>query len=228
MNVTSFGSCRQHSLAHNFYLSKIQEELTYPHYTKEVIQAIEYCKNIHQYDNEYTKICFRSGVLNKKPIENHQEMIDQFNNTDIFFVEIASRLQYKWNGFYVHHILSEEEYKFYDREKVEISDLTDEEIESDLLRIRELLSPKPFIVVSHFYTKKIGKRYELVELLRKLTTKHNIPFIDPMDHLSQYDLRQVFLMEPVLSHYTDYGHKLISQVYKNEVEKVMREHQVNQ
>ena len=125
------------------------------------------------------------------------------------------------NGFYLHHILSEESYNFYDRQNIEISDLTDNEIEEDLLKIRDLLSPKPFIVVSHFYTRKTGKRYELVELLRNLTTKHNIPFIDPMDHLSQYDPRIIFLMEPVLSHYTDFGHKLISQVYKNVIGQVM-------
>jgi hypothetical protein len=168
-------------------------------------------------------MCFRSGVLNKKPIQNHQHLIEQFNNTDIFLVEIASRLQYKWNGFYLHHILSEESYNFYDRENIEISDLTDNEIEEDLLKIRDLLSPKPFIVVSHFYTRESGKRYELVQLLRSLTTKHNIPFIDPMDFLSQYDPRIIFEIEPVLSHYTNFGHKLISQVYKDKIDQVMKD-----
>ena len=59
MKVTSFGSCRQYSLGNHFDLTHIQEELTYPHYSKEIIQAIEYCKGYQKYDNDLTKYCFR-------------------------------------------------------------------------------------------------------------------------------------------------------------------------
>ena len=46
MKITIFGSCRQQALGKYYSTTSIQESLTYPHYTKEIIQAIEYCKGI--------------------------------------------------------------------------------------------------------------------------------------------------------------------------------------
>jgi hypothetical protein len=224
MKVTSFGSCRQYSLGNNFQLTSIQEELTYPHYSKEIIQAIEYCKNIHTYSNDLTKFCFRTGILNKSPITKQQHIMKEFEETDIFVVEIASRIQYQWNGLYVHHILSEPQYGFSDIPSIKISDLTDEEIEADILKIRDLLAPKPFIAVSYIYTRTTGKRYELVQLLKNICTKHNIPFIDPSASLSAYSPSIIYRPEPVLAHYTEEGNKLIANIYKDYINSVMKEY----
>jgi len=46
MKLTILGSCRQDSLYSYFDVTNIKEKLTYPHYSKEIIQAIEFCKNI--------------------------------------------------------------------------------------------------------------------------------------------------------------------------------------
>ena len=44
--ITILGSCRQESLYKNYNITSIQKNISYPHYTKEIIQAIEYCKGI--------------------------------------------------------------------------------------------------------------------------------------------------------------------------------------
>ena len=43
--ITILGSCRQLSILKYFNVSFIQEELNYPHYTKEILQQIIYLKN---------------------------------------------------------------------------------------------------------------------------------------------------------------------------------------
>ena len=53
MKITIFGSCRQ-VIEQEFVISKIQEELTYPHYSKEIIQAIEFCKGISNIPEDIT------------------------------------------------------------------------------------------------------------------------------------------------------------------------------
>ena len=45
--VTIFGSCRQYSIKEIYKCTDIQEEISYPHYTKEVLQIIDYLKNIN-------------------------------------------------------------------------------------------------------------------------------------------------------------------------------------
>jgi hypothetical protein len=63
MLVTVFGSCRQSSIRDYFNTTNIQDTLTFPHYTKEVIQAISYCKGISNIKLEDTTICFSWGIL---------------------------------------------------------------------------------------------------------------------------------------------------------------------
>ena len=212
LNITTFGSCRQESLKKYYNITNIQQNLTYPHYTKEIIQAIELCKKINT--NLDTKICFRTGILNKQSISCDFE--DQFNLTDVFVVEIASRVSYEYNGMYVHHILTESEYGFDDISNIKTRIQTDSEIENDLYRIRELLYPKPFLIVSHLYTRKTGKRYELIELLRDLTSKMNIPFMSPSDILST----DCYQDEPTLMHFNEIGHTLIGKEYLEKIEEI--------
>ena len=215
--VTILGSCRQHSLKDYYDITSIQERLTYPHYTKEIIQTIEYCKGISKFDNKFTKYAFRTGILDKKEILYQKELQQEFESTDLFVVEIASRISYGWNSLYVHHILAEEEYGFHDISNINQRDLSDEEIESDILKIKEYLFPKKIIIVSHVATRKSGKRYELVKLLERICFKHAIPFINPAQELSNapnlYENDTAF-------HYTQRGHEEICKVYNRHIETV--------
>ncbi len=215
MKVSVFGSCRQDSISRNFTVSAVKDALTYPHYTKEILQAIRYCKGIFPHDNSMTQYCFRTGILEKRPILCQSFLQKEFEESAVVVVEIASRLCYEWNGLYVHHILTEEPYGFHDRANIQIRSLSDTEIAEDLLAIQDLVFPKKLVVVSHIHTRTSGKRYELIQLLETLTTNLQIPFINPSVALAQYSTAEIYVDEPLLSHYTPFGHTCISQVYKS-------------
>ena len=213
MKATIFGTCRQQSIKDNIKLSSIQENLTYPYNTRELIQAIRFCKGDFFINKDYTKLCFRSGILKNSSL-NQEEFINEYNSSDFFLLEIPSRSYHMYNNYVVHQIL--------DISGVTKHILSDEEVERDILTIKDLLYPKPFIIVSHIYTYKYGERYSFVKLLEKLTNKYNIPFINPMDTLERYPFEHIFVNESKVSHYTDYGHKIIKEVYLNEIEKILK------
>lgn len=212
MKITILGSCRQDSLYTLYPVTSIRNELTYPHYSSEIVQAIEFCKGISTIPPEMTQHVFRSGILGKYQI-NPQRFYDEFNNTELFVIEIASRISYMYNGWYVHHILGEQQYGFKHISDIIQRDLTDEEIEADLIKIKTLLSPKKIMVVSHIYTRTTGKRYELVKLLEKICSKHTIPFFDPSVQLKDSDQEKLYVNEALLSHYTPYGHSEVAIQY---------------
>lgn len=207
--VTVYGSCRQHSIKNT---TCILEELTYPHYSSEILQAIRYCK----YNNispENTQHCFRTGLLCKRSV-NYHNIKSAFDCTDIFIIEIASRKSYMWNNLFMHHIAIEDAYNFYDRKNVQVKRETDEEIEQNLIDIRKELHPKPFIVISHITTYNHGERYELTKLLEKLTDKMDIPFLNPTILLNKFPVESIMTIEPTNVHYNQNGHAIISSYYE--------------
>jgi len=206
MKITIFGSCRQ-VIDQDFIVSKIQGELTYPHYSKEIIQAIEFCKGISNIPEDITRYIFRTGILKKKTLSSN-DFLDDFNTTDLFIVEIASIICYKYKDYYAHHILETE------TNNIQKYNLTDYEIEEDIIKIKNLLSPKKLIICSHIYTRTHGKRYELVQLLKKICLKYSIPFFDPIEQLSEENLNLILnLNEPVLAHFTSVGNDIIKKKY---------------
>jgi hypothetical protein len=212
MKITIFGSCRQDSLYDHYKITNIKNNLTYPHYSKEVVQAIEFCKGISTISPTLTKSIFRSGILSRT-IMHPGHFTADFMSTDLFVIEIASRISYNYNGYYAHHILSEPQYGCPDISNIIVRDLTDGEIEEDILRIKGLLHPKPFIIVGHIYTRKTGKRYELVQLLKRLCSIHNIPFFDPVIETAGLLPEKLYHKEDTLAHYSHYGHSIIGKKY---------------
>jgi hypothetical protein len=150
------------------------------------------------------------GLLEKSTI-TPTSFTDQYNKTDMFVVEISSRIAYRYQGFFAHHIITESPYGFHDRQNIQQYDLTDQEIENDIVYLKDLLNPKPLLIVSHIYTRKAGKRYELVQVLKDICTRHSIPFFDPSDYLG--DTVGVYVNEPVLAHFTQKGHDLVGKKY---------------
>ena len=218
MKLTILGSCRQDSLYHMFPVTPIRDSLTYPHYTKEVIQALEFCQGISPIPRELTRSLFRTGILSKKTLEPSW-FFEDFFTTDVFVIEIASRITYMYKGFYAHHIVTEPQYGFPDPENVVQGISTDEEIEADLIRIKDLLRSKKYMIVSHIYTRQTGKRYELVKLLERLCARHAIPFFDPVVRSGLLP-DGIYKEEALLSHYTDYGHTQIAPHYKKFIESL--------
>jgi len=222
--VTILGSCRQTPIKKYFKTTNILDELNYPHYTKEILQQIRYLKykNIPE---ELTKFCFRSGLLThcKMGISEtkYNSLKNEYDNTTFFLVEIASRLTYKWNDLYLHHIATDQD-GFMDKENIILSELTDAEIEEDLIQIRNELYPKPFMVISHFATYDSGKRYGLIQLLKNLCEKLNIPFFNQSELLTKYG-SGILIKEPVLAHYTIQGNEYAGLEMYNRITQIKKD-----
>jgi hypothetical protein len=220
--VTIFGSCRQTGIKNYTEVTNILEHLNYPHYTKEILQQIRYLK-YKNIPNDLTKYCFRDGLLSQctREISNdkYEYLKNQFDNTTFFLIEIASMICYKWSNLYMHHIAEEDQYQFYDRHNIKKEDLTHEEIEKDIVQIRNELYPKPFMIISHFATYTKGKRYELIKLLENICTKYNIPFFNQTDIIEKYGI-DVILKEPVLAHYNQETLHKVGEFLANKIRDV--------
>lgn len=229
--ITIFGSCRQLSVGAHLPTTDIMNGLNYPHYTKEILQEIKYLKTRHMSDHE-ANVCFRSGLLGQ-PMSNekYEHFKAQFDSSTIFLVEIASRICYEWNtsshnqAHYMHHIATEDQYGFYDRANIRTRDLSDEEIEEDIIQIRNELYPRPFIIISHFSTYNHGKRYELVQLLNRLCKNYNIPFINQSDIVR--DNPHFLENEPVLAHYNAEGNAYVGSLLFQKINEVRRDIRMN-
>lgn len=223
--VTIFGSCRQIPINNYLNVSPILDGLNYPHYTKEILQEIRYLK-YKNIPNILTKYCFRSGLLSGctkeiSDLEFHY-LNNEFNNTTFFLIEIASRITYKWNNLYLHHIAEDKKYNFTNINEITKEESTDEEIENDIIQIRNELYPKPFIIITHFATYTTGKRYELIKLLENICQKYNIPYINQSNIIKEKGL-DILINEPVLAHYTSEGGKYIGKVLYDKINEVKQQ-----
>ena len=67
--ITILGSCRQDSLYKKYNITSIKNGLSYPHYSKEVLQVIKYCIN-DDLKPEETMI-FRTPILRNSPYKTN-------------------------------------------------------------------------------------------------------------------------------------------------------------
>lgn len=222
MKITILGSCRQHSLRNDYSVTDIQEKISYPHYTKEVLEVINFCKfgNLSEEETLYT---FRTAIINSKPIYFTEELKNDFNSSDIYVIEIASKIKYQYNNKYLHHISVYDNYKLSIKNDIIESIQTKEEIEEDIIKIRDLLN-KPIIIVSHLVTRDYGERYILKLWLEEICTKHNILFIDPIKEIKKKNINtnldEIFVEQKKIAHYNEYGHKIIKEIYKDYINKL--------
>jgi hypothetical protein len=207
--ITIFGSCRQDSVYDIFDVTSIKNELSYPHYLKEIIECIEFCsKKDSDISDEMAKMIFRSGLLNCEI--DREKIVKEFEITDVFLIEIASRIEYKYNGHYAHHIITN-----CNNLDVEIKCSSDNDISFDLNKLKFLLK-KPFIVIGHIYTYERGNRYDLVQFLENECKNLNIPFINPAKQFKSmgYNLSDFVQKEDIIAHYNTEGHEIIKKVYE--------------
>lgn len=215
--VTILGSCRQHPIRNWLNVTSIQDSLDYPHYSKEILQEIKYLK-YHNIPIEDTKYIFRNGLLSncKEPISNElfTTLQSEFFATDIFLVEIASRIDYKWRTYHLHHIAKDDSsYQFPYSDEIDVTLLSDEEIFSDLIEIKNELYPKPFIVISHFATYEHGRRYELIQFLKLACQILNIPFFDQSTIVSKYG--NSVLQDN--AHFSNYGNNIVGSILYDKI-----------
>ncbi len=210
--VTIFGSCRQDSIRNHFPVTRIRDGLTYPHYTKEIIQAIRYCMGKIPAEDGI-KETFRNSLLGANLIAEKKMYFD-FKNTDLFVIEVASRLEYSDGKYYYHHIAFDNRTDISDtRNKSRIEDIrqrqsTLEEVESDIAEITELLN-KRVLFVSHISTEDKSTRAELTRTLESTCLKLGVNFLNVGELLKNYSIEEICEPEPTISHFTEFGHKVI-------------------
>jgi hypothetical protein len=220
ITVTVFGSCRQDSVYKDFDVTSIRDGLTYPHYTKEIIQAIKFC-NGSSPDSLLTAGVFRNTLLGLNT-SSRKKLSKDFRRTDVFLVEIASSLVYKSQGLYFHHIAKDftDDLNFnksiqdLELPAIEVCRQSTEEIEHDMDEIVALLHPKAVLFISHFSTKGEGVRADLAKVIREYSALRGFRFFDPTVLLENYELKDLVIEEPVISHFSEFGHKILSYRYK--------------
>jgi hypothetical protein len=213
MLSTIFGSCRQESFYEmpELNITGIRDNISYTHYTKEILEVIKFCKHGHISPEETTSV-FRTPIIKNQKLFFNDILKQNFINTRIFILEIASRTSYLYNGNYVHHILFDNE-NF--NKRIIVNKQTDEEIENDIIQIKYELNDRHMIIVGHIVTHYFGNRYELLTLLENICEKHNIYFINPVKELTKLGYKVKTLLMEDGTHYNDAGHAAIKQVYCN-------------
>ena len=197
--VTIFGSCRQDSIKNHFPVTRIRDGLTYPHYTKEIIQAIRYCMGRIPAEDGI-KDTFRNSLLGENLI-SEKKMYFDFKHTDLFVIEVASRLEYSDGRYYYHHIAFDNRTNINNtKNKSEVGDIlqrqsTLEEVESDIAEIIELLN-KRVLFVSHISTESNSTRAELTRMLEATCLKLGVNFLNVSELLMNYSIEEI--CEPCL------------------------------
>lgn len=214
MKLTILGSCRQDSLRKNYNCSAIQSYISYPHYTKEALEVIKFCI-FGNVTPEETIHIFRTPILTKMPLYPSMFWKNELESSDVFIIEIASKIAYEYNGHYMHHIATEEQYGIPIRDNILQRVQTKDEIETDILEIRDLLRNKPIIIVSHLVTYKRGERYMLAEWLEDICVRHKICFLNPVKEFQKRNIPidDLFEKESILAHYSHKGHAIINTIY---------------
>ena len=217
--VTIFGSCRQDSIYSHFRVSCIRDALTYPHYSKEIIQAIEYCKDT---EIKIPNWAFRNTQIGLK-LGSRLSLNRAFQKSDVFVIEIASMLEYIYEGVYLHHEvydnpLNNGSHLGIEKARILRREQTLSELSEDLEKIIELLNGKQVVFACHISTRSTGRRAELTRTLVDFCTDRGIPFFNPSEMLEYYNERDLFVQEPVLSHLSEFGHRIAGYRYKEIIE----------
>jgi len=216
--ITLFGSCRLDSL--NNYNNEIRNKISYTYDTKEILEVIKFLKFNHLSPEE-TIVTFRTPMMTKIPVY-HKELNEIIENTDIYVIEICGKKSYKYNNICVHSALAQFS-NDYIRERIIIDQQSDEEIETDIIKIIEYLNTKNIIIVSHITTDNISERYKLSNLLENICLKHNIYFINPVKEITKkgYNIYDLVINEPKIKHYNENGHKIIKEIYEEYINNII-------
>jgi hypothetical protein len=211
--VTVLGSCRQDSLYKLFRVSKVRDGLTYPHYANEILQLVKFLKgDIRSFKSPYV---FRNDSIGQKTISSRAAQ-SAYRSTDVFVLEIASRYEYRHWGEFVHHVAydnpdllpislrDEQALQKIDRRKQTFAELSEvlEEISFELLG-------KTVVIVTNIATRSGSERQDLNTFLSQYAKKMGYGFFDPSILLDEYALEEICVIEPVISHFTNFGHEVV-------------------
>jgi len=239
--ITILGSCRQHPIKNIFTVNNIQEEVNYSHNTKEILQTIYLVKKKLVFPKELQISTLRTPILNKKPI-NFEKIYKEYSQSKLIVIEIASskchEMNINNNIIQCHHIAYDKpsQYKIRPNMKtlIHLRKQTEEEIKSDILKIKEEIKPKKLIIVTHFATNKTTSRYKLIKLVENTCNKLNIPVINPDILLQNNTVEELFENKANIdiinkqdtnytwiAHYSELGNSLIQKLYEKKIKEIL-------
>jgi hypothetical protein len=223
MKITIFGCCRQDSL--NCYdITSIKHEIAYCHYTKEMLEIINYCKYGHITPEESIYV-LRHPLVSKTPLLYNEKFKYDLENSAIFILDITSKMSYEYNNKFCHHSIYTENESFNISDEIKnsvvVKSQSYDEIYEDILKLKRELYNKPIIIVTHIVTENKGSRYELSLILQDICNKENITIIHPVNELISrgYDINH--LIEADTRHYTKAGHDAMKIIYDDFIRRVI-------
>lgn len=155
IKVSLFGTCRLSCIRQHFDCTDFDDAISYVHSTKEIVQLIKYITGQIEIPDDINRFCFRTAILNKQPVAYSDRFREQFEQTDIFVMEICSIKKYIYQGYYLHHLAVDTRLKFCSEtpEKViretKVVRQDRSEVEEDIDEILSLIHPKKVLFVSH-------------------------------------------------------------------------------
>jgi hypothetical protein len=134
-------------------------------------------------------------------------------------------LEYKYDGFYLHHEIYDnptihKKFPNFDIAAVDRTEQDISELKSDLETIVELLNGKQVIFACHFNTRDIGRRAQLESIILDFCKQRNIKVFVPKELLEFYTEKDLFIEEKVLSHFSEFGHRIAGYRFRELIEIV--------
>lgn len=163
---------------------------------------------------------FRTAIRSKVNVDLTAEIQELWSLCDTVVIEICSRKKYEYIDssnalLYLHHLIVDPRFVKYNDTTVQhrVVLQTDEEIEQDLLTIRDRIGlNRNLLIVTHYdallHGQLIHSRHTLIECVERLCTKHDWLCVNPTKVLIEYPQHEV--MSEDLGHYTLKGEQIIS------------------
>jgi hypothetical protein len=142
----------------------------------------------------------------------------------VFVLEIASRYEYRHLGEFVHHVA-------FDNPELLPSKLRDEQAlqrierrKQSFAELREVLDQisfelrgKSLVIVTNIATRSGSERQELNSFLSDYAIQMGFGFFDPTTLLQDHALEDLCLVEPVISHFTNFGHEVVGSRLRSQI-----------
>ena len=155
MKVALFGTCRIAFVRNHFSCTDFDNAISFVHTTKEILQLFRFITRQIEIPDYVSRYCFRTSLLNRRPVAWSGVFLEQFREADLFVIEICSVTKYLYQGYYMHHLATDTRHDFYKqtpeqiiRETV-VSYQDRQEIEQDLSEIMDFIYPRKMLIVSH-------------------------------------------------------------------------------
>lgn len=155
MKIGLLGTCRLASIRRHYSCANFDDAISFVHSTKEVLQLLRFITRKMEIPDMINRFCFRTSILNRQPVVYSDNYMKQFDETDLFVIEISSMTKYLFQGYYLHHLAVDKLFPFYEKSPQDVLLGTMQEyqerseIEKDIDDILDLVSPRKVLLVSH-------------------------------------------------------------------------------